>query len=475
MNVLPDPVERERKRRRHRNERIAAAILVLLAAAGAFSVWRWNQREREELASDRRYIPKAVRMTPEVTMLQELVRIDSSKPEGVAAAARWVAAYLERNGIRAEIIESAPSMLNVYARIEGEKAGGALLLFNHLDVVPASPEGWRAPPFEARLWADILIGRGTVDMKALTVCQLAAFVDVAKSGRKPARDLVFLATAEEEQGSRLGMQWLLAHRPDLFAGVEYGITEGGITEMMGERMTWFGIEIGGKQYVHALIAAPTREALLDARVALEPFIFSRRPGRLLPQVREHFAQLAPARVQFRELLADMDRTIRDGQFWRLPPTYRDLVQNSVVTGPPEQAGSEWQMLVTLLNLPDENPDARIAWLGTVVAPAGARVKEVRSKEGPVPLSSDDTRLFSILADEGRERYGVTTGVQVLYRSTSDARFLRPRGIDVYGVSPYPVTYLQSMAIHNTDEAITVGAFQEGVEYLREVVKAWANE
>ena len=100
---------------------------------------------------------------------------------------------------------------------------------------------------------------------------------------------------------------------------------------------------------------------------------------------------------------------------------------------------------------------------------------MRSKEGPVPLSPDDTRLFTILADEGRERYGVPAGLQVLYRSTSDARFLRPRGIAVYGLSPYPVTYYQSLGIHNTDESITVGFFQQGVEYVRDVVKTWADE
>jgi acetylornithine deacetylase/succinyl-diaminopimelate desuccinylase-like protein len=38
-----------------------------------------------------------------------------------------------------------------------------------------------------------------------------------------------------------------------------------------------------------------------------------------------------------------------------------------------------------------------------------------------------------------------------------------------------VTYFQSMTIHHPDEAIRIGAFQDGVEYLRGVVKAWANE
>lgn len=458
--------------RRHRNERIAAAVLVVVVASLAGAALFWNRAEEKALRSDRRYIPKPLKMTPDVVSLQELVRIDSSKPEGVAASARWIAAYLQRNGVRAELIESAPSMLNVYARIKGRAPGQALLLFNHIDVVPPG-NGWSIEPFGAHLRGDQLFGRGTVDMKALTICQLVAFVDLARSGNAPAHDLVFLATAEEERGSREGMQWLLANRPDVFAGVAYGLTEGGITELVGDKLTYFGVEIGGKQMVQAVISAPTRDSLRAARIALEPSMFPRQAQRVIPAVRTYFEAIAPTRLQYREALEDIDRTIREGRFWDLAPTYRDLVQNTVATGPPEQRNGRWEMLVTMVNLPDEQPDARVAWLGRTIAPAGAVVREVPVREGPVPTSTEKTPLFNLLTAEARNRYGVPAGVVLLYRSTSDARFLRRRGITCYGISPYLVNYAQSLAIHNADEAITVSAFVEGVEYLRSVIRAWA--
>lgn len=460
--------------RRHRHERIVAAIVILIVAAIAIVVVRWNLAEEKALQSDRSYIPKPLKITPEVTALQELVRIDTSRPEGVARAARWMAEYLRRNGVEAELIESAPSMLSVYARIKGRQPGNALLLFNHIDVV-APGDGWNAQPFGAQISGDRLYGRGTLDMKGLAICQLAAFVDIAKSGRAPAHDLVFLATAEEERGSREGMQWLLAHRPDLFEGVAFGITEGGITELIGDRLTYFGIEIAGKQMVHAVISAPTRQSLRAARIALEPFMFPREAGRVVPAVRAYFEQVAPTRMQYGDMLADIDKTIREGRFWKLPPTYRDLVQNTVTTGPPEQRNGKWEMLVTMINLPDEQPDARVAWLEQTIAPAGAVVRAVPVREGPVPASTEKTRLFELLRDEAKARYGVTAGVQVLYRSASDARFLRPRGITCYGISPYLVNYAQSLSIHGPDESITVGAFVDGVEYVGRVVQAWAAE
>jgi len=467
-----DPAELEKKRRRHRNERIVAAALILLVGASVWWVGHWNRREAASLRKDQTYIPRPLRMTPEVTMLQELVRIDSSKPEGVAAAARWVAAHLKRNGIDAEIIESAPSMLNVYARIRGRSPGQGLLLFNHLDVVPAG-EGWTRPPYDAFLFGDRMYGRGTVDMKGITICQLAAFVAVAKSGRVPEHDLVFLATADEETGSTWGMQWLLAHRPDIFTGVAYGITEGGLTEIMSDRMTYFGIEIGGKQLVQVVVEAASKERLQQTRVALEPYIASRHPDRVLPEVKRFFAQLAATRVAFRPYLADIDATIETGQFWRLPPTYRDLVQNSIGTGPVRQVGDRWEMQVSMVNLSDEHPEKRIAWLDETVSAFDARVSRILVKEGPNVFSAENTLVFSLLAKAARERHGVVAGTYILYRSISDCRFLRPRGIACYGVSPYRVTYFESIAIHGTDESINVGAFQDGVEYLKDVVTDWS--
>ena len=68
-------------------------------------------------------------------------------------------------------------------------------------------------------------------------------VEPARLAGEPERDLVFLAVADEETGGHLGTQWLLANRPDVFEGVRFALNEGGITEMQGERVTYYGIEI----------------------------------------------------------------------------------------------------------------------------------------------------------------------------------------------------------------------------------------
>ncbi|MFL6247578.1 MAG: M20/M25/M40 family metallo-hydrolase [Thermoanaerobaculia bacterium] len=467
--VLPDAA----KKRRHRNERIVAAIVVLLAAAVTAGLIRWSNALRDELERDRRYIPKVTGITPEVRLLQEYVRIDTSTPAGAAAGARWVAAYLGKHGVAAELIESAPDRLNVYARIRGRSRGQGLLLFHHIDVVPPGP-GWKAQPFDAFIGLNMMYGRGTLDMKALAICQMLAFVEIARGGRAPEHDLVFLATADEETGSEYGMRWIIAHRPDVLEGVKFAITEGGVTEMLTERMTYFGIEVGGKQQVVFTLLGDSVESMRAARIALEPFMFPREPERVLPVVRRHFRQLAPTRIAFKPILADIDRAIAEGEFWRLPAPYRDLTQNTLWATSPARSGDHWSMIIRQANLPDELPADRIAFILKTVRPYGLRMGSILHQEGPVPVSPDDTPLFAMLAREAERRYRVQTGLQILYRSASDSRFLRPLGIVCYGVSPYPVDFFQSTSIHGADERIRLDYFMDGIGYMSNVVKEWAN-
>lgn len=465
--------ELARKKRRHRNERIAAAIVVAVAIVATIGVYFWNERTKEELRRDQTYIPKKPVITPEVLLLQEYVRIDTSTPAGAATGARWLAALLEKNGIRAEVIESAPQRLNVYARIPGKNKGHGLLLFNHIDVVP--PNGnWGHPPFGGTFVADAMYGRGTLDMKGIAITQLLAFVEIAKSGTKPEHDLVFLATADEETGSEFGMQWLLAHRPDVFEQIEYGITEGGVTEIVRERMTYFGIEVGGKQLVKITMTAPDRETLRRFRIALEPHMFPRTPLRILPAVRDYFRSAAPTRIAYRGDLEDIDRSVREGTFWRLPAAYRELTHNTIWASDTFQRDGEWLIDLHLRNLPDENPDARIAWLQELAASKGVQVKRVWSKEGPAPVSPSATPLFELLAREAARRYQTPAGPLLGYRSSSDSRFLRPRGITCYGVSPYPVELGQSVSIHGVNERISIVHFANGVDFMKNVVQDWAE-
>jgi acetylornithine deacetylase/succinyl-diaminopimelate desuccinylase-like protein len=69
---------------------------------------------------------------------------------------------------------------------------------NHMDVVPVDRKAWKLDPFGALIRDGFLWGRGAFDMKPIGVQQLVALGAMKQAGIVPARDIVFLATADEE-------------------------------------------------------------------------------------------------------------------------------------------------------------------------------------------------------------------------------------------------------------------------------------
>ena len=449
-------------------------FLLLAAGAALIALIVHNQRVAAEIASEM-FVPRATQMTPEIELLQRYVRIDTSNPPGKElAGARFLENELRRNGIASEVIESAPGRGNLYARIRGKRSGDGLLLLNHIDVVPAPPRGWLRPPFAAAILSNQVFGRGTLDMKGIAVCELKAFISIARSGKPPEHDLVFLATADEELGGGLGVQWLLAHRPEIFQGIRYCLNEGGITESRQDRISYFGVEIGTKMVVKIIIHTTSREALQAIRLRLEPFITPPDPERISPEVREFLHDVAPLRVEQQPLLTDIDHTVAAGKFWLLSPGYKELMQNVMWLGGIQVQGQQASMRVNMFNLPEEQPQARLGWLRRMVEPMGGRI-EVVETNGPAPLTSRHTPMFDLIAREVEREYpGVPVGTEILAAWTNDSRFLRARGIDAYGVWPFPVDYYQTQGIHSVNERVRADWFQQGVNLMRRLVISYSN-
>jgi acetylornithine deacetylase/succinyl-diaminopimelate desuccinylase-like protein len=452
---------------------IPALVVAFLGLLLIAAIVIYNRRADSDIKSQM-YVPKNSPVTPEIALLQRYVRIDTSNPPGrELAGARFLADLLEKHGLKAEIIESAPGRANVYARLEGKRRGEGLLLMNHIDVVPAPPEGWFRPPFAAAIAVNQLWGRGSLDMKSIALCELEGLFEVAKRG-KPERDIVFLGVADEEQGGVLGTQWLLQHRPDIFEGVRYALNEGGITETRQEQLSYFGVEIGTKMAVNLRLRAPSREVMQRVRLSLEPYMGPRDPDHILPEVREFFRDIAPLRIENRALLEDIDRTIAAGKFWLLARGYKELMQNVVVPFMIKTDARGATMDVNLYNLPDENPDRRIAWLQSQVAPLGASIEAVLAKNGPAPPSSRHTPLFKLIERQVHKQYGdVRVGTEMLAAWSNDSRFLRAHGIQCYGLWPFPVDFYESQGIHSTNERVRIDWYMQGVALMRRLIPAYA--
>ena len=132
--------------------------------------------------------------------LQQFIRIDTINPPGnESRAVEFLGRILTAEGISWESAESAPGRGNLWARLEGGDKP-ALVLLQHTDVVPADPKYWTTDPLSGEIRDGYVWGRGTIDMKGPGISQLASFIALHRAGLPLNRDVVLVATADEEAG-----------------------------------------------------------------------------------------------------------------------------------------------------------------------------------------------------------------------------------------------------------------------------------
>ena len=171
-----------------------------------------------------------------VELTCQLIRARTENPPGrESLAARVVETYLKALDIPYTLHEKEPERTNIVARVghlstkvqsssggnppkpalersEGTKkvqaAGPSLLVACHLDVVPAG-DGWETDPFEPLVKDGRVYGRGATDNKG----QMAACMVLARFLKEHERQLqgefILIGAADEERGSRLGLEYLL--------------------------------------------------------------------------------------------------------------------------------------------------------------------------------------------------------------------------------------------------------------------------
>src|SRR5579884_941105 len=192
-------------------------------------------------------------------LLQDLIRFDTSNPPGnERPCLEFVASALAEAAIESRFIAKEPDRPNLIARVRGAGEASPLLLYGHVDVVPARPEGWTRQPFSGDAVDGVIWGRGALDMKGGVAMLIAALLRVAGRASPPAADLILVLTSDEERGSRLGAKFLVDEHPELFSGVRYAFSEiGGFTEWVGDRRL-YPVQVAEKQ--RCLVRATIRGA-----------------------------------------------------------------------------------------------------------------------------------------------------------------------------------------------------------------------
>ncbi len=142
-----------------------------------------------------------------------------------------------------------PSLI---ASING-KTKKNLWIITHTDVVPPGEISlWETQPFEATVKNGKIYGRGTEDNQQSLVSSLLAAKTLLDNKIKPFYTVKLLLIADEEVGSKYGIQWILENKnffnkDDLILVPDGGNSEGTTIEIAEKSILWLSFSITGKQ------------------------------------------------------------------------------------------------------------------------------------------------------------------------------------------------------------------------------------
>jgi len=238
------------------------------------------------------------RMRNEMTeTLMELVRVPAIAPQsggdGESKRAEKLVQILETMGftdirhVDADD-ERVPSRKrpNVIAYLNGETKE-RLWIITHLDVVPAGEEAlWTVTkPFDPLVKDGKIYGRGTEDNLQEMIASIYAAKALKNLGIKPKRTVALCFVADEENGSKFGIQYLIGQhlfeKNDLVVVPDGGNGDGSFIEIAEKSALWLKISTFGKQ-THASRPSDGLNANrvgMEFALALDKMLHEKYPAR----------------------------------------------------------------------------------------------------------------------------------------------------------------------------------------------------
>ncbi|HKK26520.1 MAG TPA: M20/M25/M40 family metallo-hydrolase [Gemmatimonadota bacterium] len=456
-----------------------AAVLVPLAARPA--------RTSAQVPDTAAMGDEAVRLT------RDYLRINTTNPPGnEVATMRFLAGILAKEGIPFDTAVSAPGRGNIWARLEGSTDAPALVLLSHMDVVPADTAYWDQPPFAAKVVNDTIYARGALDTKTLGIVELEAFLTLHRQGVPLKRDVIFMATADEEAGGSHGAGWVVENHPEAFEGAGLLLNEGG-EGILSDGRKQFGIEVTQKVPLWLRLTSTGRPGhgstppvasavnrLVDALYAIQAYHFE---PRIVPPVERYFEGLAPSADEawkdayghIAKAVANRDTLLKlqidhpsMAALTRNTCSITTLEGSDKINVVPPRAMAELDCRL----LPDQDRDAFVEQLRTIIDDPAIEVHEIM---GFTPaVSPVDNALYRTITQVVKERFPDATIVPAVSTGFTDSHFFRDRGVASYGFAPFLIPEADEHGVHGNNERISVENVRRGAAMMYEIVRRVAE-
>ena len=418
------------------------------------------------------------------------LRVNTTNPPGnEVRAVDFYKKIFDAEGIPYETGESAPGRGNIVARLKGQGHEPALILLNHMDVVPVDQRFWTVPAFDGLVKDGYVWGRGSEDMKNIGIAELMAFLLLHRNHVPLKRDVIFLGTADEEAGGNFGAGWVQKNKPEWYRGAGFLVNEGGMSpsDAAGNPI-FFGIDTRANTpaWLHLTVPGPSGHGSIPIPdpattrlvAALERLRQWQPPLDLTPPMEHSFVSLAPyVQEPWRSRLAHIDQFVREPnareELAREHPGWLALLTNTVsitqlggskkinVIGPEATASLDCRLL------PGTTIEQWVAQIRKVLDDPSIKIDVVLNF--PSSHSPDDSALVSTIRQAVGQEYPGTAVIFTPLEAFTDSHLFRERGIASYGFSPFAVAGDDVRRIHGNDERIPVKSFQAGVRLMYQVV------
>lgn len=423
------------------------------------------------------------RLTEEATqLLSDYIRVDTVNPPGnETRACEWLGPILDREGIPYRLYDPGDNRATLVARLPGTgDRGRALVLLNHTDVVPFEAEHWSFDPLSGEVRDGYVWGRGTSDMKGMGIIELMVFLLHKRLGLPLARDLVFMAVADEEAGSAFGVEFLARAHPELLE-CDYVINEGGsgTTEVFGVLRPVFSIGVAEKGPFWLRLSAtgrpghgsvPHDDNAADRLVrALQRIREWERPLMPSAEVMEYFHQLHRGGVLREPITGEL--------LQRLATEHPRIhsVQTNSISLTALQAGVKHNVIPAAASatldvrlVPGYDPDRFLTELRSIIDDDRILIEEVfRSSTPPSPL---DTELYEVMTRAVKSAVEDAVIVPGVSTGFTDSRVFRRLGIPAYGFVPVLLDPEDVGRAHGNDERLSIDNLRLGTQILFEAVR-----
>lgn len=426
-----------------------------------------------------------------IERLQAIIRFDTTNPPGnELPLALYLEDALKAEGIETTLLVPEKNRAQLIGRIRGNGNERPVIVLAHTDVVGVQRPSWTHDPFGAEIDDGYLYGRGAIDDKGMLAANLMTMLllkrDLVESGGTLSRDVVFVATCDEESGGEMGMGWLVENHPEVLTA-EYAINEGGRTRIIEGGRCYLAVQAAEK--ISHVVTVTAHGTAGHAAIPLADNAIARL-GRAIAQLSTHvepltltditrqfFSRLAgiwPNQVEqsaMLDLVAVSDiRAADGGRILSEIPVFNAVLRNGISPTVLE-AGKQFNVIpdaaTVVLNvrtLPGQSVDEVVVRLRRVITEEGVTV-EVTQRGVEAPASDPTSPMFAAIADTAHELDPKIAVVPYLSTGVTDSARLRRLGIQAYGVLPFPMAQSDEERMHGNDERIPLESLHFGVRLI----------